>query len=181
MKNRTVIIILLVPIIAAGAGYYLWGSVTTDRAEPAAIAGFEDCAKYYAILESYPRQCKTPDGTTFVEKIGNELEKQNLIRVASPRRNAAIASPLRVLGEARGTWYFEASFPVELLDQNGKRIAIQPAQAKGEWMTTEFVPFEVTLTFSAQPTGGTGTLILRKDNPSGLPEHDDALTIPITF
>ena len=26
-----------------------------------------------------------------------------------------------------------------------------------------------------------GSLILKKDNPSGMPEHDDALEIPIFF
>jgi hypothetical protein len=26
-----------------------------------------------------------------------------------------------------------------------------------------------------------GTLIMQKDNPSGLPEHDDAFEIPIRF
>jgi hypothetical protein len=33
------------------------------------INSFDDCAKAgYPILESYPRQCKTPDGRTFVEE-----------------------------------------------------------------------------------------------------------------
>lgn len=46
-------------------------------------------------------------------------------------------------------------------------------------MTEEFVPFTATLRFTSP--GGHGTLILRKDNPSGLPEHDDALVIPVRF
>ena len=105
---------------------------------------------------------------------------QALIRITTPASNALITSPLTVTGEARGNWYFEASFPVRLLDGEGNQIALGIAQAQGEWMTTEFVPFIATLTF-ANPTTNTGTLVLEKDNPSGLPEHDDQVRIPVRF
>lgn len=106
--------------------------------------------------------------------------KTDLIFVNTPERNESIQNPLVVKGEARGNWYFEASFPVRLFDANGKELAVAVAQAKGNWMTADFVPFEVTLRFS-QPETETGTLVLEKDNASGLPEHDDALRIPIRF
>src|SRR3989344_2112098 len=102
-----------------------------------------------------------------------------LVRLTTPRPNDEITSPLIVTGEARGNWYFEASFPVRLLDGNGKEIAVVPAQAKGDWMTTNFVPFRAELTFIA-PTKE-GTLILEKDNPSGLSENADEVRIPIRF
>lgn len=102
------------------------------------------------------------------------------IVVHSPTASMTVESPLVVVGEARGTWYFEASFPIELVDANGLRLAIVPAQAQEDWMTEAFVPFSATLTFNA-PTTATGTLILHKDNPSGLPEYDDELRIPIRF
>ncbi|MDP3954030.1 MAG: Gmad2 immunoglobulin-like domain-containing protein [bacterium] len=146
------------------------------------VRNFQECADAgYLIMESYPRQCREPGGKTFSEEIGNELEKQNLIRIDSPRPNSIIKSPLTITGEARGTWYFEASFPVELLDENGNRIAIHYAQAQDEWMTEDFVPFESILNFSGPSAGSKGTLILHKDNPSGLPEHDDQLRIPVIF
>ncbi len=108
-------------------------------------------------------------------------QKADLIRIETPLPNQTITSPLVVKGEARGNWYFEASFPVILTDWDGKIIAQGIAQAKGEWITTEFVPFEATLTFVADPAAysNRGSLILKKDNPSGLPEHDDALEIPV--
>ncbi len=102
------------------------------------------------------------------------------IFVSQPLENTVVKSPLVVKGEARGNWYFEASFPVVLIDANGKELALSPAQAKTDWMTTEFVPFEVTLTFS-KPLTKTGTLILKKDNPSGLPENDASISIPVRF
>lgn len=102
------------------------------------------------------------------------------ISVVSPLPNDTVTSPLTVTGEARGTWYFEASFPVRLLDGNGNQIAIAPAQAQSDWMTENFVPFSVTLTF-ATPATSTGTLILEKDNPSGEPANAAQIEIPVTF
>ena len=145
------------------------------------IIDFESCVDAgNLIMESYPRQCKTVDGRNFVENIGNELEKTDLIQINSPRPNDSITSPLKISGEARGTWYFEASFPVVLLDGDGNVIAQHYAQAQTDWMTENFVPFESDLTFT-KPTTKNGSLILKKDNPSGLPEYDDELIIPISF
>ena len=104
----------------------------------------------------------------------------DLIQVEAPKPNEIIRSPLTITGKARGTWYFEASFPIRLLDANGKEIAVKPAHAKGEWMITEFVPFETTLEFEPSATD-TGTLVLEKDNPSGLLEHAAEVRIPVRF
>lgn len=97
--------------------------------------------------------------------------------------NAPVVSPSRltVTGQARGNWYFEASFPLELLDASGAPIAQGPAQASGDWMTTDFVPFSATLTYPAQPAGSHGTLVLKNDNPSGDPAKERSVSIPIVF
>jgi hypothetical protein len=104
----------------------------------------------------------------------------DLIHVTSPASNAAVTSPLEITGEARGTWYFEASFPIRLLDADGNEIAAHYAMAQTDWMTTDFVPFTATLEFDP-PATATGTLILENDNPSGLPEHAKHIEIPVTF
>ncbi len=104
----------------------------------------------------------------------------DMIKLEEPLPQTLASSPLLVKGTARGQWYFEASFPLILKDANGKIIAQAPAQAQGEWMTSEFVPFTATLTFP-KPATATGILILQKDNPSGLPENDDSIEIPLTF
>ena len=114
------------------------------------------------------------------EDIGNELEKLDLIRISKPRPNEVIKSPLEIEGEARGYWFFEADFPVYLLDNNGKELGVGIARTKSDWMTEDFVPFRATLEFQT-PTTKKGILILEKDNPSGLPENSDELRIPIYF
>ena len=112
---------------------------------------------------------------------GNATEKADKIVATAPKPGDKISSPLTVTGEARGTWYFEASFPYELRDGSGKTIAQGPVQAQSDWMTTNFVPFSVTISFAPQPTGSKGLLILKKDNPSGDPTKDEELDIPIIF
>ncbi|MFH1427427.1 MAG: GerMN domain-containing protein [Patescibacteria group bacterium] len=145
------------------------------------ITNFIECEQAgYAVLESYPRQCQTPDGDLFTEDIGNELEKIDLIRIDYPRPNQEIISPLVISGEARGTWFFEASFPVKLYDDSSTLLTSAIASTTEDWMTEDFVPFQAMLTFSA-PVGTYGKLILEKDNPSDLPENADELIIPIKF
>lgn len=103
------------------------------------------------------------------------------ITVSLPVSGTSISSPVHLEGKAKGTWFFEASFPAELLNQNGEVIAQQPVQADGDWMTENFVAFNADLEFPQQPSGEKGTLILKKDNPSGLPENDASIKIPIIF
>ncbi len=149
--------------------------------ETGPIVSFDDCVSAgYSVMESYPRQCRTPEGDIFTEYIGNELEKTDLIRIDYPRPNQPISSPLYISGEARGSWFFEASFPVKLLDKNDNLLATGIAQAQDEWMTENFVPFTATLEFDSNDFQS-GILILVKDNPSGLPENDDQLIVPVKF
>lgn len=182
MKKWLIFIIIAVILIAVlDFLFFPWHKETKEEPSITAVNSFEECvAKGYPAMESYPRQCKTPDGKTFTEDIGNELEKKDLIIVSNPRPSDVVKSPLEIKGEARGTWFFEASFPIKLLDKNGNELGTAIAQAKSDWMTTEFVPFEATLEFPT-PSIEKGTLILEKDNPSGLLQNADQLIIPVRF
>ena len=123
----------------------------------------------------------TPIAPPAANTAPNESQtKPDLIRVLTPKPNETITSPLRIEGEARGFWFFEASFPVRLVDDSGKELGLAIAQAQDEWMTENFVPFRTELEFKP-PAAEQGILILEKDNPSGLPEHADELRIPVRF
>ncbi len=108
---------------------------------------------------------------------------KDLIAVSLPPANGMVASPMTVRGEARGQWYFEASFPITVVDWDGVIIGEGYAEAQGDWMTTEYVPFEGTITFTVPKDTPyrRGAVIFKKDNPSGLPEHDDAFELPVLF
>lgn len=100
-------------------------------------------------------------------------------QIVKPQINDLILSPYEVSGLAPGTWFFEASLPVKLLDDQGQEIVAVPAQALSDWMTSDLVPFAAILNFSTQATSG--YMVIKKDNPSALPEYDDEYRIPIRF
>ncbi len=102
------------------------------------------------------------------------------IVVTLPFPGAVTGKSFSVTGKARGPWYFEASFPVVVVDKEGAILDQKPAQAQGEWMTTEFVDFKVELTVPESYIGP-ATLILKKDNPSGEPERDASVSFPFTI
>jgi hypothetical protein len=99
-------------------------------------------------------------------------------------------SPLKITGEARGTWFFEASFPVTIVNWDGLIIGQGIAQAKPDpanpdggvnWMTENFVPFEAELKFTKPDYKNDGAIIFQKDNPSGLPANDASCEVLIIF
>ena len=109
----------------------------------------------------------------------------DLIRVELPYPGAVVGKEFSVIGRARGTWFFEASFPVKVLDKDGNVLVehyaeTQPDPVTGEinWMTTEFVPFKGDLKVP-ETYIGLVTLVLMKDNPSGEPEFDASISFPI--
>lgn len=146
-----------------------------------AVDSFEQCAQLgFPVMESYPRQCAV-NGKTYTEDVPPIVPPSlDTIHVSAPASGETLTSPFVVYGEAPGTWYFEASFPVQLLDGNGAVILTTHVTAKSDWMTASLVPFEATLVFGL-PITRTGTLVFQKDNPSGLPEHAGSFSVPVHF
>lgn len=116
----------------------------------------------------------------FGPKITYTNNAETMVRNVSIKPGQKVTSPLTVTGEAKGPWYFEANFPIKLVDVNGKVLGQRGVQAQGEWMTENYVPFSVTFSFSPATTT-TGVLILERDNASGLPQYDASYNIPVTF
>ena len=114
------------------------------------------------------------------EEVLDAAATDSRVRLSTPRPNAVVSSPLEVSGEARGAWFFEADFPVRLLDGTGREIGVVPARAQGEWMSEDFVPFGATVAF-VRPTTATGVLVLDRSNPSGLAENAALVALPVRF
>ena len=121
---------------------------------------------------------RAPDDRGVSDRDGAETAD---VKVTNPQINSTIISPLLVSGEARGTWFFEASFPVRVEDANGDQLGIGIAEALSNWMTTSTVPFRGVISFTSPPTTTAGFLIFEKDNPSGLPENADEFAAPVTI
>ncbi|MFA6094411.1 MAG: Gmad2 immunoglobulin-like domain-containing protein [Candidatus Paceibacterota bacterium] len=182
-QSKHVIIfgVIVMLIIIVGVGFVISSRPETPKTP---ILSFEDCARAYPVMESYPRQCRTPDGRLFAEELPERITYTNatadMITVELPFPGAVVGKEFSVIGKARGTWFFEASFPVEVIDGGGKTLAVGIAQAQGDWMTVNFVPFSVNVKVPESYIGP-ATIILKKDNPSGLSEYDASISFPITI
>ena len=100
------------------------------------------------------------------------------LKITSPRPGARLKSGFVAAGIAPGTWYFEAVFPIKLVDENGATLAEVPGQAQGDWMTTEPVAFKsiVNFTVAAEKKAW---LVLAKDNPSDEEKNAAEVRIPV--
>lgn len=93
-----------------------------------------------------------------------------------------INAPLTMTGEAIGSWFFEATAPVTVVDWNGLIIGEGYIEATAPWMTENLVPFTGIITFTANTTvSNAGAIILKNANASGLPQFDKYVEIPINF
>ncbi len=87
--NKILLIVGLVALVLIGVGFVKWGLQLTEKPSQKTITSFEECADAgYPVMESHPRQCKTPDGKVFVEEIepeeSNREKAENWIEENAP-------------------------------------------------------------------------------------------------
>ena len=104
----------------------------------------------------------------------------SMIHIDNPAPNALIKSPVTIKGEAVGYWYNEGSFVVKAYGAKDELLGQAVAEAKGQWMTEDFVPFEATLKFDVG-SGQKGKLVFERANPSGLSENDQQYVLPVQY
>ncbi len=113
-----------------------------------------------------------PQNTT-----AESIEPLKFINISQDQK---ISSPLTIKGQAPGNWFFEGSFPIKITDSTGNTLGSGTAKSIGDWMTSSLVDFTAIITF--EETHDTqGFIIFSKDNPSGLPENDQSIKLPIKF
>lgn len=76
-----------------------------------------------------------------------------------------LSNTYTIKGEAAGL-YFEGSFPIFVKNITGQTVYTFIGQANGDWMTTDFVPFEAIFNTTLVPNGNY-TLEFTQDDPSG--------------
>lgn len=166
----SIVVVILVVLVLLGGVFY--GTYRWQQSEVA------DLEQRVGQLNKELKEAK--------EQVDGEVDNPYLytstkgvnVKVFSPLKSATVSSPVVVIGEVPGNWSFEASFPVLVKDKDGTVVSQTAARVLGDWMTNEAVPFSVTLEYDSV-TSGDGSIVLQKDNPSGLPENDDSVTIPL--
>lgn len=155
MKKKTLFMLVLVTIIVVSFGVYMNHT-------------------------SAPVIYKSSPTVPLSEALISEKGIANAIVLENLKKGDLLSSPFTLKGKAKG-WYFEGSFPIEIKNNKGVSVFKGIAEAQGNWMSGEYVPFETKINFSLQVPGSLGSIILKKDNPSGLLENEDSVTLPIVF
>lgn len=122
---------------------------------------------------------KSADTLHSGKKPNRNFTGDSLIRIYNPKLGQVIHSPVKLEGEAKGMWYFEGDFPVELIDDDSVTIAKAVASADSNWMTEKFVPFSANIEFTTDKKSG--YIVFMRDNASGLPRHDRSFYLPVHF
>ncbi len=150
-------LVVLVLIIGAAAVWVLMGETV------------------FAPTTNEQEEVPNPNGENTGPLTPAELEAR--VAVDSIVSGATVPQSFTITGIAPGPWYFEASFPIDVVSATGTILTTVVATAQSDWMTIDDVPFAANV--SVQNYTGAATLVLRRDNPSGLPEHDASVSIPI--
>lgn len=193
MKKNNAVLVIVSLIVLAAIAWVVFSYSRTDVddtdtsgvATSSSVLSYEACvAAGYPLTAGTPARCTTPDGRVYAQEIKQNFTylhaSSGLIVVDNPYPGAVTGKQFAITGKARGTWYFEASFPYVVIDPNGKMLAQGHGSAQGDWMTTNFVPFRADVTIPNSYTGK-ATVLLKNDNPSGLPERDASVSFPITI
>ena len=123
---------------------------------------------------------KTPVATSTTDGVATTTNTGTSdVTVITPQSGASVPKKFTVTGSAPGTWYFEASFPIEVRTLANTVVGTGHATALTDWMTTAQVAFKADMTVSGY--SGPAILVLKRDNPSGLPQNDASTSIPIVI
>lgn len=101
------------------------------------------------------------------------------VSVLSPGPGGSVDKTFTVTGKAPGSWFSEAQFPIQVRSANSDVIGDGTAHTDGDWQSNNSVSFTADVTINDPTYKGTARLILMRDNPSGMPENDDSVEIPI--
>ncbi len=103
------------------------------------------------------------------------------IATSSLKAGQLVQPPLRLEGTVTGGgWFFEATFPIRIVDADGTVLGTTTARAEGDWVSTGTVPWSAMLDFGAAHSA-TGTVVFMSDNPSGDPAKAKVFSVPIRF
>jgi hypothetical protein len=112
-----------------------------------------------------------------VETVGNEY-----IEVSHPQANEIISgNTVTIKARVLSPWLFEAVAPIEVTDQNGKILGNGKITGPNDWMTQNgWMQIDAQVGFKNNGSKK-GFVVFRRDNPSGKPENDMMVKVPVQF
>lgn len=135
-SNTTLIGLVIVCLIVGGLLYALSKNIEEQRI--LSITNFEQCAEAgYPIMESYPEQCATPDGRTFVNERQTENTGEGLGLQANGCAVAGCSGQLCVSADEAGNIVTTCEYRAEYACYKEASCEPQPDGQCGWTMTTE--------------------------------------------
>lgn len=167
-SSSSAVFLLIIFVLLGIIGFLLW-SKSPSSARTAPVSS----AKAHVAAKGPPASAATPAASS-TEPLSAS------VTVSTPVSGAAVGQTFDVAGVAPNGWYFEAVFPIQVRDPDDDLVATGQGRAQSDWTVAGPVKFKATIALST-PYAGPADLILLRDNPSGLPENSDEVTIPITI
>lgn len=155
--------VVIILVVLVGAGVWFVSTMTHSPAGPAPVT-----------------DVKAATSTNDVKVVSNK-PLSSKVTVSSPGPGGTVDKAFTVTGKAPGPWFFEAQFPLQVRDSDDNVIGHGTATTSGDWQSDAIIPFSASVTIDEPTYKGTARLILMRDNPSGLPENDDAIEFPIVI
>ena len=168
MKNTVSIIsIIILSVLLVGIAY---------------ISQNESLCCKYEICKQLTTICEKDAQEEEIENIGGEVlsEKGQTLYLDNIKSGDTVQIGYEMKGQAPGSWYFEGSFPVRVLNIQGEVVSSLVASTSDDWMTENSVPFSVVIDFPLEQESAF-VLQFEKSNPSGLEENSDIAKIAISI
>lgn len=172
MKKMGLPLLLIGALIVIAVGYGVFSISTKKTGSPA--DGTQP-------TEQSADQTESSLGTQEEMNAAPPVEEVSAVKVTTPIASSVVSSPLAVTGTVPPGWMFEGQLTVRLLDDQNQVLVEAPGTESipGSWQTGKSVVFTSSLSFTTTATSG--TLVIAKPNPSGLPENDESFSVPVKF
>jgi hypothetical protein len=161
----------LIGVLAIVIIVLAWFLLATPASAPTIQVTQQSSSTPTASRQGPPVSSNTPTSTP-------PLDTQ--VVVTTPAQNATVSHSFEIAGVAPNQWFYEAVFPIQVRDSDDNLIGTSQGKAQGDWTQPGLVTFTSQMTIDASYEGS-ANLILLKDNPSGLPQDIDSVTIPIVI
>ncbi len=175
MKNNIIFGVFALIVIALVG--YAYMNLKKESPQVACPADAQICSDGSSVLRTGPSCSFAPCPVVKENKY-----KDDLMVIDSPELNGVVTSPIQITGQAKGTFFYEGSFPILVTDSKGQIIGDGVATAQGAWATESLVPFTATIPYLL-PSGSTektGTIILQSED-SVTQANPKYRAVPIVF
>ena len=135
---------------------------------------------FFLSESAHPAPAHTVSAPAVTPSVPSDAPLSARVVLFSPLPSSSVSRSFDVSGQAPGQWFFEAQFPIQVRDGRGNVIGRTTGHTDGDWMSEGVIPFAAHVELGVS-YHGKATLVLLKDNLSGLPERDDSVSIPIVI